>query len=61
MNFIGSPRLKTLLLLLRKDLKASDIPGRTTIRNRIDSMYAEHMETLKDSLKVRVFISFYFN
>ena len=42
--------------MLRKELKESDIPGRTTIRNRIEKIYAQHLEELTEEMKVCVFL-----
>jgi hypothetical protein len=38
--------------MLRGDLKESDIPGRTKIREKIDAMYDEHIAKLGEELKV---------
>jgi hypothetical protein len=51
-NVVESPRLKKIFLMLRKELKESDIPGRTTIRKTIDEMQESHLENLEDELKV---------
>ena len=41
--------------MLRKELKESDIPGRTTIRNRIEKIYTQHLEELTEEMKVHIF------
>jgi hypothetical protein len=38
--------------MLRKELKESDIPGRTTIRKKIDEMQEVHLKNLEEELKV---------
>jgi len=38
--------------MLRGELKESDIPGRTKIREKIDAMYEEHLEKLEKELQV---------
>ena len=39
-------------MTLQQDLKDSDIPHRTTIRNRVKEMWDEHLNVLKADLKV---------
>jgi hypothetical protein len=39
-------------LLLRQELKESDIPGRTTIRNRIEKAYQVQLEELEKEMAV---------
>lgn len=51
-NVVESPRLKKIFLMLRGELKESDIPGRTKIREKIDAMYEEHLEKLEKELQV---------
>jgi len=46
-------------LLLRKELKESDIPGRTTIRNRVEKSYQDYMKQLEEDMAVCK--SIYFN
>jgi hypothetical protein len=47
-------------LLLRKELKESDIPGRTTIRNWIMEAFSNHLEKLEEDMKVILdFLPFY--
>ena len=38
--------------MLRKELRESDIPGRTTIRKRIEEVYEEHLEKLRGEMEV---------
>jgi hypothetical protein len=38
--------------MLRETLKESDIPGRTTIRERIDKMAEDHLKELEEEMKV---------
>jgi hypothetical protein len=51
-NVVESPRLKRIFLMLRKELKESDIPGCSKIQEHINEMWEEHLETLKKELKV---------
>jgi len=39
-------------MMLRKDLKESDIPGRSKIREHINKVYEKHLETLEKEMKV---------
>lgn len=39
-------------MLLRKDLKDSDIPHRTAIRSHIKTIWDQHLEQLEVDLKV---------
>ena len=52
MNIVESPRLIKIFLLLRKELKRSDIPTCRTIRNHILDMFSEHLEKLGQDMKV---------
>ena len=38
--------------MLRKDLKDSDIPHRTSIRRHIEEVWDEHLKGLEDEIKV---------
>lgn len=38
--------------MLREDLRDTDIPHRTTVRERICAMWAEHLTYLEKELKV---------
>lgn len=40
-------------MILRNDLKDSDIPHRTTIRNNIQAIWEEYLTMLEDELKVK--------
>ena len=55
LNIIESSHLHKIFLMLWKELKESDIPGRTTIRNRIEKIYIQHLEELAEELKVYIF------
>ena len=39
-------------MLLREELKYSDIPHRTTIQNRIEEIWDEHLAGLESEIKV---------
>ena len=41
--------------MLRRELRESDIPGRTTIRKRIEEVYEEHLEKLRGEMEVRLY------
>ena len=41
--------------MLRKELRESDIPGRTTIRKRIEEVIEEHLDKLEDEMAVQFF------
>jgi hypothetical protein len=51
-NVVESPRLRKIFLLLRSELKESDIPGRSTIRSHIEKHYQAHMKQLEDNMAV---------
>jgi len=51
-NVVESPRLKNLFLLLRKELKESDIPGRSAIRSHIEKNYDAYMKKLEEDMAV---------
>ncbi|KAF8814043.1 hypothetical protein BYT27DRAFT_7219956 [Phlegmacium glaucopus] len=51
-NVIESPRLKKHFLLLRQELKESDIPGRTTIHKRIEQVYQDYLKQLEEEMTV---------
>ena len=57
-NIVESPRLKKIFLLLREELKESDIPSRTTMRNRIEQVYDEYMKELEGEMAVNQFFKF---
>lgn len=40
------------MLLLRKELKESDIPGRTTICNRVEKSYQDYLKQLEEDMGV---------
>lgn len=50
-------------MLLRKELKESDIPSRTTIRNRIEETFQKHLEDLGAEMKVhsQLLLKVYYN
>ena len=52
LNIVESPRLHKIFLLLRKELKKSDIPTCRTIQNHILDMFSEHLEKLGQEMKV---------
>lgn len=52
LNIVESPRLHKVFLLLKKELKKSDIPTHRTIRNHIMDMFSEYLEKLGQDMKV---------
>jgi hypothetical protein len=49
---VESPRLRKIFLLLRKELKESDIPSHSTMRTCIEQAYDEHMKQLEEEMAV---------
>jgi len=39
-------------LLLHQELKESNIPGRTTIRKKIDNIYQDYLKQLEEEMMV---------
>ena len=54
-NIVESPRLKKIFLLLREELKESDIPSHATMRTRIEQVYDEYMKQLEGEMAVNQF------
>jgi len=52
LNIIESPRLRAIFFMLHAELQESDIPGRTTIRNRIEEAFRKNLETMQEVMKV---------
>jgi hypothetical protein len=44
--------LKKIFLLLRQELKESDIPGRTTMRKEIEKAFQDHLKNLEEEMAV---------
>jgi hypothetical protein len=44
--------LKKIFLLLRQELKESDIPGRTTTRKKIEMAYQDRLKKLEEEMAV---------
>jgi hypothetical protein len=57
LNIVESPHLRRIFMLLRKDLKDSDIPHRTAIRTQIKEIWDEYLNGLEDDLKVYIMMS----
>ena len=51
-NVIESPHLRKIFLLLRKELRESDIPGHTSIRMQIGHTFKAYLKQLEDDMKV---------
>ncbi|KAJ7278309.1 hypothetical protein C8J57DRAFT_1465460 [Mycena rebaudengoi] len=52
-NVIENENLREIFLMLREDLKDSDIPHRTTIRTRILQLFDEYLDRLQEELNLR--------
>jgi len=52
-NVIESPQLRAIFLMLREELKDTDIPHRTSLRERILEVWNEHLDTLQEEMAVR--------
>jgi hypothetical protein len=57
-NIVESPRLRKIFLLLHKELQASDIPVRSTMRTHIKQAYEEHINQLKQEMVVNEYFQF---
>lgn len=55
-NIVESPRLKKIFLLLREELKESDIPSCATMRTCIEQVYDEYMKQLEGEMAVNQFL-----
>ncbi|PPQ99786.1 LOW QUALITY PROTEIN: hypothetical protein CVT26_009163, partial [Gymnopilus dilepis] len=53
LNVVESPHLRRIFMLLKSDLKDSDIPHRTAIRNHVKEVYDEYLMQLESDIKVR--------
>jgi hypothetical protein len=53
MNVVESPQLRAIFLMLRSELRESDIPHRTLIRERILQVWDEHLDLLEAEMAVR--------
>ncbi|THU76963.1 hypothetical protein K435DRAFT_703544, partial [Dendrothele bispora CBS 962.96] len=51
-NTIENPKLRAIFLMLKRDLKDSDIPHRNLIRERIMEMWEEHLDALEEEFAV---------
>ena len=49
---IESPELQQIFLMLHKELKDSNIPHHTTLRNRIAAVVDEHIQLLETEMSV---------
>jgi hypothetical protein len=58
-NMIENPKLRAIFLLLREEMKDSDIPHRTTIQTRILELLKSHFKTLEEDMKVWCFYTFF--
>ena len=58
LNVIESSRLKKIFLLLRQELKESDIPGRTTMRTKVEKRLQDRLKTLEEEMAVWNFFFF---
>jgi hypothetical protein len=51
-NVIECPQLRAIFLMLRQELKDSDIPHRSTVRARILELWDEHLDGLETEMAV---------
>lgn len=51
-NVVENQQLRAIFLMLRAELKDSDIPHRTKIRKRIIETWDEHLNTLQREMAV---------
>ncbi|KIK00294.1 hypothetical protein K443DRAFT_100729, partial [Laccaria amethystina LaAM-08-1] len=54
LNVVENPHLRRIFMLLWEDLKDSEIPHQTTIRNRIKEIWDEHLASLESEIKKAV-------
>ena len=52
LNVIDNRKLRDIFLMLRQDLKDSDIPSRTTITTRIKEKLSSHFQHLQEEISV---------
>ncbi|PPQ71742.1 hypothetical protein CVT24_006506, partial [Panaeolus cyanescens] len=50
-NAIENTQLRSIFLMLRKELRNSDIPHRTTIRERVIARWEKHLKDLENEMK----------
>ena len=56
LNVIENEKLRAIFLMLRSELRDEDIPKRTTLRKRVEEVFAEYLEKLESDMhKVRIF------
>jgi hypothetical protein len=53
-NVVESPHLRGIFMMLREELRNSDIPGRSTMRARIRELLDGHLEQLEQEMKVQL-------
>ena len=53
LNVIESPELRKIFLMLRHELRDTDIPHRSTLRTHILEALEDHLLTLEGQMKVR--------
>lgn len=51
-NVVESKELRDIFLMLRQELKESDIPHRTTIRKRVEEVLSERLAQLGRDMEV---------
>ena len=52
LSIVESVSLQRLFLMLRKELRDSDIPHKTTIRDRVEEVLMEHFDNLEKEMHV---------
>ena len=53
-NVIESPQLRDIFLMLRAELKDSNIPHHTTIKKHVEEVLTEHLDRLRSDMAVRL-------
>ncbi|KAK6969568.1 hypothetical protein R3P38DRAFT_2814139 [Favolaschia claudopus] len=56
-NVIENEKLRNIFLMLRSELKDSDIPHRTKIRKRVMEIWDDHLDHLQDEMAVSFLVS----
>ncbi|KAF9489835.1 hypothetical protein BDN71DRAFT_1374932, partial [Pleurotus eryngii] len=51
LNVIELPQLRAVFMMLREELRDSDIPHRTTICKRVQQMWYDHLDRLQDEME----------
>jgi hypothetical protein len=55
-NVVESPQLRAIFLMLRDELKESDIPHRTSFRERILDAWNVYLDKLQEEMAVYIHV-----